>query len=226
MMGSMLVAGLLTLHMLPVPEAREMIDAAQVAPTAQILGYFEYKPDGVSFEFNRLGTPTAFPFDSVQSIQKPTQIRCTSSTWDYTLLIVPKSGQQPTLRIEKDNGTPGRAIFGSGVDYIILSGRWPVIETEHTTSAAAGVVIVVYPFQDSGKNFDRYVMLQRTASDGMLKARSKVGSPPDQQLALRGACVALASDEVRHSHLMDDEAVDKSVAKMRGLGALTLTIPP
>lgn len=226
MLGSMLIAGLLTLYMTPAPESSNVIDAAQAAPTAQILGYFDYKPDGYSFAYDRLGSPATFPFDTDREIEKPTQVRCTSPTWDYTLLVVPKSGQRPKLKIEKDAGTPGRAIFGPGVEFIILSGRWPVIETEHTTAAASGVVILIYPFQDGGKSFERYVMLQKLAADGLLKAHFKIGSPPDQQLALRGTCVAIASDEVRYSYLTDDEATEKLVAKMRGLGALTQTIPP
>lgn len=200
----------------------------QLEPQAAILGYFEYKPDGYSFEFDRLASSISFPFDADREIDRPTQIRCHAQSWDYTLLVVPKSGSKPTLRIEKNSGTPGRAIFGRGVEFIIISGRWPVIETEHTSAGASGVVIVFYPFRDSvsGKEFDRYVLVQKLSADGALKARYKTITSPEQQLSLRGACVAISSDEVRNTHLQDDEAVEKLVAKIRGLGALTNTIPP
>lgn len=237
MFASTLIVSLMTLHLVPVPMAHS--EASSFAPEAKIIGYFEIKQDGKSFEYTRLANPTNFPFDSDENITQPTQITTSSGTdWDYTLLVYPSSGAQLKLRIEKDNGTPGRAVFTnsagggtSGIDFLIIRGNWPVIETTHTTAAASGVVIILYPFQEGSggslKQFERYTLVEKLTSDGVCKVRHKnVSASNNEQITLLNACVAIASNEVRHTYLLDDKAVEKIVTRIRGLGIWTQTSPP
>lgn len=237
MIGSSLIASLMTLFLSPAPMPRA--EMMTLAPEAKIIGYFEIKQDGKSFEYTRLATATSFPFDSDQDITQPTQITTSSGTdWDYTLLVYPSDGAQLKLRIEKDNGTAGRAVFSnaagggtSGIDFLILRGNWPVVETTHTTVAASGVVIVLYPFQEGSggslKQFERLTLVEKLAPEGICKARHKtVSASNNEQLALVNACVAISSNEVRHSYLLDDKAVEKIVTRIRGLGIWTQTSPP